>query len=306
MRISHLLRNWKSQSGLQAATAVVLTASFVVIASVMTFGSNLQRVLTLWGESFQMSVYLAENTSQDTVHGLSEYLKSNKKIDKIQYVDKDKALKLFQEQMASYAPDLLQDKDLMNVIPESFQFSINSQISPEKQLATMEELAASIKTQAGVEEVSYGQDWIKSYAAIFNGIQGIGLFFIGLIITSAAFVMSNSIRSSISQRRQEIEVMELIGATRSYIRLPYLGEAAVMAMLSCAAALGITYGLFEVLKDLIKSQLGYLQLSQHIQFLSVPAIIGLLIFATAVGLISAYLCVKNINTGWAASQKQQA
>ena len=293
-------------SGLQAATGVVLTASFVVIASVMTFGSNLQRVLTLWGESFQMSVYLAENATPETVSGLTEYLKNNDKIDKLEFVDKDKALKLFQEQMASYAPDLLKDRDLMNVIPESFQFSISSKISPENQLEAMEALSASIKTQNGVEEVSYGQDWIKSYTTLFNGIHGIGLFFIGLIIVSAAFVMSNSIRSAIATRRQEIEVMELIGATKAYIRIPYLREAAVTAFVSCALALGITYGFFEITKDMIKTQLGYLQLSQHIHFLPMTAVIGLLGFATIIGLFSAYLCVKNINTGWAASQKSQA
>lgn len=288
---------------LRLSTLIVLTASFAVVGGTILLGQNLQRILTLWGESLQMTVYLSENVSPENAKDLETSLKNNGQVDQVKFVAKEDALGQFREQMASYAPDLLKDNDLLRFIPASFQLSMSKNVAPGEQLQAMTMLADQLKQKAGVEEVSYGQDWVQSYSQLSQAIKTAGLIFTVVILFSALFVISNCIRSSIYQRKEEIEVLELIGATATYIRRPFLIEGVTLCGVSVVAGLGLCYGLFLVLQENLKSELALLQIAKHIQFISPSAMLGFLGGALIVGYGAALVCLKSINDGWAASQK---
>ena len=291
------------KSALRFSTILILTASFSVISGVMLVRENLQRVLTLWGESLQMTVYLSENATPESTNEIATTLKNNDRLDKVQYVSNDEALKQFREQMASYAPDLLNDSELLKAIPSSFQFSLNSKIKPENQLNEMQNIANQLKLQPGVDEVSYGQDWVKSYSQIAMAINWSGYVFAFVIIGCAVFVISNCIRSSIHQRREEIEVLELIGATPSYIRRPFLMEGLALCGISSIAGILTAFGLFSVAQNSLQSQISFLQLSQHVQFLRFETVAAILLCSLMLGWGATTLCLRSLNDGWAASRR---
>lgn len=291
---------------LRFSTVLILTASFTVISGVLLVGQNLQRILTLWGESLQMTVYLAENTSPEVTEQIATSLKNNDKLDKIQFVSNETALSQFRDQMASYAPNFLKDPDLLKSIPASFQFSLSSSIPVKDQPLVMQDLAVSLKTLPGVDQVSYGQEWVKNYVQISSVINGIGLVVTAIIVLSALFVISNCLRSAVHQRRDEIEVLELIGATARYIRRPFLVEGLVLCGSSCVLGLLFAFGVYSATVHGMKSQLSLLQLSQHILFLRGDTIILLWAGSLAVGWLSTRMCLDGLNDGWAASQKSQA
>lgn len=289
--------------GLQFSTFLILAASFSVVTGMLLVGENLQRVLTLWGESLQMSVYLSENITPETTDQLRETLLKDKEIDKVQFVTREEALGQFREQMASYAPDLLGDNDLLKMIPSSFQFSLNKNIAPEDQLSTMQSIATRLQIQPGVEEVNYGQDWVKSYSQVTAAVKWAGMFFITVILAAAIFVIANCLRSSIYQRKEEIEVLELIGATTNYVRKPFILEGIALCFFGALVGLGISYGFFIVAQDALKGQLSLLQIAQHIQFLKPETIALILVAAVILGFLSALQSLTSLNDGWSASQK---
>lgn len=289
--------------GLQFSTFLILAASFSVVTGMLLVGQNLQRVLTLWGESLQLSVYLSENITPETTEQLKETLLQDEEIDKVQFVTREQALDQFREQMASYAPDLLGDSDLLKMIPSSFQFSLSKNIAPEDQLSTMQSIASRLQVHPGVEEVSYGQDWVKSYSQVTAAVKWTGLFFISVILAAAIFVISNCLRSSIYQRKEEIEVLELIGATTTYVRKPFILEGIALCLMGALVGLGISYGFFIVAQDALKGQLSLLQIAQHIQFLNIQTIAMVIAAAVILGFLSALQSLSNLNDGWSASQK---
>lgn len=291
------------KSALRFSTVLILTASFSVISGVLLVRENLQRVLTLWGESLQMTVYLSESATQEATNDIGTSLKNNDRVDKVEFVSNDTALQKFREQMASYAPDLLNDSELLKAIPSSFQFSLSSRIQAQDQLNEMQNLANQLKLQPGVDEVSYGQDWVKSYSQIAMAINWSGYIFAFVIIGAAIFVISNCIRSSIHQRREEIEVLELIGATPNYIRRPFLIEGLVLCSVSSICGLALAFGLFMVAQHSLQSQISFLQLSQHVQFLKVETVVEILVCSLALGWGATNLCLRSLNDGWAASRR---
>ena len=289
--------------GLQFSTLLILAASFSVVAGVLLVGENLQRVLTLWGESLQMTVYLAENITPETTEQLRETLNQDKELEKIQFVSREQALGQFREQMASYAPDLVGDNDLLKLIPPSFQFSISKSVAPEEQLNAMQAIASRLQVHPGVEEVSYGQDWVKSYSQVTVALKWTGIVFISVILAAALFVISNCLRSSIYQRKEEIEVYELIGATSNYIRKPFIIEGVALCFLGSVLGLAISYGFFMTVQSSLKGQLSLLQLAQHIQFINPTTAVLVVLGSTVIGWLSALHCLTSLNDGWSASQK---
>lgn len=303
--ITHIAKSWKFHSQLQIATVIVLVSCFTVVSSVFLVSGNLQKILTLWGESMQVSVYLKEDLSLENITAIEKYLTENKNVEKTKYVNKKDALKLFQEQMASYAPDILSDKDLIKYIPSSFQFGISKNVDIQDQLSTMQNLATSLRVMSGVEEVNYGQDWAKNYSSVFQTLSWLSHFFIIIVVSAASFVIANSIQTSIHQRKEEIEVMELIGATSKYIRFPFLWEGALLGFLASSFSLLLCYGIFLAVKDFFQKQIAFLQLSTHIQFIEPFAAFSLISFGLFIGIVTSWFCVRNINNGWAAIQVQK-
>jgi cell division transport system permease protein len=283
--------------GLQFSTLLILAASFSVVAGVLLVGQNLQRVLTLWGESLQMTVYLAENISPEATEELKETLMKDQELEKVQYVSREQALGQFREQMASYAPDLLGDNDLLKLIPPSFQFSLSKNIAPEEQLGAMQTIASRLQVHPGVEEVSYGQDWVKSYSQVTVALRWTGIIFISVILAAALFVISNCLRSSIYQRKEEIEVFELIGATANYIRKPFIAEGMALCLLGSILGLSLSYGFFVVAQNSLKGQLSLLQIAQHIQFLNGTTIFAVIVGSALIGWLSALHCLSSLNNG---------
>lgn len=298
----HITKTIRHHAGLQMATMIILIACFSLITGIATVSENLNRILVLWGESLEISVYLSDEISPDETQKIETYLKQNDKIDKLKFLTKENALENFRQQMVSYAPDILNDPEILKIIPKSFQFSINSKVASEDHLSVTQNIAASLKNFIGVEEVSFGQDWVKNYAHVVKGASAVGGLFSIIVLLAVIFIVSNAIRTSIHQRRYEVEVLELIGATPRYIRQPFLWEGGLIGGFSSLIGICLSYGLFLVIQENLKSQLAFLQLSSHIQFISWIKICFLFVFSIVLGVFASYFCLKSINDGWSASK----
>jgi cell division transport system permease protein len=301
----HLLTSFKHHTGLTLVTMIVLTASFFVSGSLMIVGQNLDRVLTLWGESLQMSVYLKEGTSKEQAEVIQAKLKSDRRIAKANYINRTEALANFQEQMASYAPDLLNDAQLLKFIPESLQIQISQSVSSALQLKTLQDLASELGTDPFVESVSYGQDWVKTYSSVVGAVSKAGVWVITLILAAAGFVISNSVSSSIHQRKNEIEVLELVGASKWMIRGPYLFEGFFLGALAGGFSLLVLAVSFEAIRNFLEVELAFLQLSHHLHFFGVLQNILFILGAASVGLLSSAFSLRKLNDGWSASRAGQ-
>ncbi|WP_413289325.1 cell division protein FtsX [Bdellovibrio sp. HCB337] len=295
-RLESLKRNWT----LQFSTLLVVTACYLVVCSSLLMSQNLRKVLTVWGEELQMTVYLSENTETQDVESLQKKIEANPNVGKIKFISKEIALEDFRAQMASYAPDILNEKDLLNLIPASFQVSLSESLRAVDHLKVLDVLASTLKSEKSVAEVSYGQEWVQKYGQFIyyfeKGCQALGV----IIFCAALFVLSNVIRASIHSRRQEIEVLELIGATPAMIRRPFMIEGALIGFVSSALAVTISYFAYSNIVGLFQNELRFLQLGQHLSFLGVGLVVFFCLAGTLLGALGSYLCVRQINDGWAA------
>jgi cell division transport system permease protein len=208
----------------------------------------------------------------------------------------------FQDQLASYAADLLKDAELMKFIPESLQVRLSDTVGVSAQLETLQTLSEELKKDDVVEEVSFGQEWVRTYSVIVHALSDMGLWVVGLLIAASLFVISNAISSSIQQRRQEIEVLELVGASKKFVRLPFLAEGLFVGGASGILAVVLLAAGFSAVREAFQSQIAFLQLSSHLHFFSIGRVALFIVAAMAMGALSAQLSLRKLNDGWAASR----
>lgn len=291
-------QNW----ALKVSTLIVVTACFVVMSFVLVFTSNFKSLLTLWGEEVQLTVYLNADTSEKGRDFVIEKLKATGKAGEIELITQEKALGDFRAQLASYAPEISRDEELLKLIPASLQVKLASDVAIENQTQTLQNLAAEAKKIEGVEDVTYGQDWVAKYATLVSviqkALQGLGL----IVVFAALFVISNAVRASVQNRKEEIIVMEMVGATSRMIRKPFLIEGALLGVVASTLAALFCFGIFSFLKNLVVTQLSFLRLGEHLAFMSVPVLVAFIVSGGVLGSVASYMCVRRLNDGFAGSQ----
>lgn len=296
------MRNAQSNWALKISTLIVVTACFVVMGSSLLVAQNFKNILTLWGEEVQLTVYLNPEITEAGRLFIENKLKETGKVGEIQLVTQEKALNDFRLQMASYAPEVTKDEELLRLIPASLQVHLASEIPTSEQNSALRSLAELARGIEGVEDVTYGQDWIEKYATFVIAIELI-LKLLGFVIVLAAlFVVSNAIRASVQNRKDKIIVLEMIGATSAMIRKPFLYEGATLGLTSSVVAITLCYGLYAGLKTLIIQKLSFLQLGEHLQFMSPLLLILFIAGGAGLGALASYLCVRRLNDGYAGIQ----
>src|SRR5207248_738678 len=99
-------------------------------------------------------------------------------------------------------------------------------------------LADQVSNVGGVAEVDYGREWVDRLEALGSALRGFGSASLLLLALAALLVVANTIRLAVYARRDEIEIMKLVGATDGYVRAPFLLEGALQGLIGAAIALG--------------------------------------------------------------------
>jgi cell division transport system permease protein len=291
----------RSHVSLVTATLVTLTFTYSLITFMYLVSVNFEKILTLWGETMQMAIYLEEDAKEEVVQGVRNKLESEVAIGAIEFISSKDATANFREQMKSYAPDLARDKELEKFMPSSFQISLASNIPIENHLQHLQDLAKKAGKWVGVEDVSYGQEWVKNFTSVISAFKSVGVFFILVFLLSSLFVTSTAIKSFVNRRRDEISVLELVGASAWAIRKPFIIEGMVFGLVSSILGIALTYLGHHLLVDYINDHLGFLQLTQSVTFLSIDEALILVSTGAFFGGISAFLCIRRLNSGWLAA-----
>lgn len=301
--IQHILSSIKLHPGVQITTFIVLTGTFFIITNFFLAKTNFDNVVTSWGEKVQLNVYLSDKATETERTAIHSRLSQLKEFDKLKFISKEQAAKDFMSSMESYAPDLLGNEDFGNPLPASFELSLKASIPVGQHVSILKAAAASVKKIIGVEDVSYGQGWVENYSKFVAGVKNTSYSLLLLLIIGTMLIVGNSIKSSISQRVDEIEVLELVGATKNMIRAPYVVEGAFWGLVCSVTAIIISYFFYLWQIQVISTELNFMTMLENLNFFSTAQVLLLILLGTLLGAAGAYLSVSRYNTGWAAASK---
>lgn len=271
------------QKSIQRVTAIsIIGATFAVILGFYLLSKNISHILSIWGESNKLIVYLDSDSDESLRRSTQSRLEKNILIEKVVFFSKEQAIEDFNAQISGYLSGLKNDAALLQVIPPYFEVYLKTEGSLEELNAKAKNLALEIREWIGIDDVSNGSLWTEKYSRLS---QSVNAFFVllGLILfTLSFFVVSSSIKSHLFQQAKEIEILEMIGATKFYIQKPIFLESFAIVSVAFIIGLGVNSALFYYFTSFFESQLKLLNLNQVFQFFSVLEL--LIAFSISIGM----------------------
>jgi cell division transport system permease protein len=276
---------WKNirRSPYQALAAIlIMTLTFLAI-SFFTFllvGSS--KVVNYFESKPQVTAFFKNEAKQSDINQLENQLQATGKIASIKFVSKNEALKIYQEQNKN--DPLLLDLVTADVLPSSFEIST-------VQIEDMTTISNMLNKSAIVSDVIYQKDVVSTLTAWTGAIRKIGIVLIVLLSLVSIFIMMTIIGIKISQKKEDIEIMKLIGATNWYIRWPFLTEGILYGIIGALIGWAIaTAGLLYATPFLESFLKGIPVLP--VSYLSLLILLGIeVVFAIFLGAISSFLAV---------------
>jgi cell division transport system permease protein len=247
-----------------------------VLGAFLLFTSNLERLGTEWSRAAELSVYLSDQATDTDRATLEGILRESRAISEFAYVSKEDALGRFKATFTDLAGAV--DSLQSNPLPASYDVRLEPTAA-----ATVDELARSLRTTAGVEDVRYDRQWLDRLASAVTIVRGVG-FVLGAVLTvAAALTVANVVRLALHARRDELEIMQLVGAPRSYIRGPFVAEGLLQGGVGAAIALAALAALFLAVRGRYLTPLAQTMNLSSVGFLSPELCLLLLVGGMAVG-----------------------
>jgi len=240
---------WRSR---RAALLSMLTiaAGLFVLGFFLMVNANLRRVIAGWTDAAELAVYLRDEARPDQVSSLNELITKSGLAASVQYVSKDDARKEFVRDF----PDLSQAAGALDRTPFPASFAVRLNAQAQDATAAIDNLVTALNAVGGVADVRFDRTWIARLNATVRVIRGVGLVIIVLLAVASAMTVGNVVRLAAMARRDEIAIMQLVGAPFAYIRGPFIVEGllqggmgailAVAALLATFAAIRVRYGTF--------------------------------------------------------------
>ena len=267
-------------------SVITITAALFLLGALLLVSWNVDRVLARWAASAEMSVYLRDDVSPEHRAVVDQLLADSDLVAGREYVSKTDALVRFKRDFADLASLAAEFSD--NGFPASFEV----RLQPATQdAAAVQGLAARIAESGGVADVRYDRLWLERVTTGVVLMRGVGIVVIAILIVAAALTVASVVRLACHTRREEIEIMQLVGAPMIYVRGPFVAEGILQGGLGALVALGALWTGFTAGRlrygELAADLLGVEAMSFLPWFLSGLLIVGGIAVGCVAGLIAA-------------------
>ncbi len=277
-----LVNLWRAPMPSLVAVLTIAIALFLGAAFVAALDAA-QLLLRGWGAEASITLYLAPDATEAQAGALVDELRREGTLEVV-YVTRDEALSRLRQDLGDLGSTL--DGLARNPLPPSIELRPRARLSVD----ALRALAARLSKLPKVAEVDYGREWLDRLEQLARALRAAGLGATLLVLGAAILVVANTIRLAVYARRDEIEIMKLVGATDGYVRLPFLLEGALQGMAGAGLAV---LALLGVEKWLLPQAAAAFSFAAGVAgpVLHAPEAMALVAFGAVVGLVGSWLSV---------------
>ena len=222
---------------LSLATIVVLISCLIIVGTGSLIFLNINAVLDLIESQNVVMVYVNDAADDYMTQTLGVQLEAHTNVLEVEFVPREEA---FQRQIESYGDNAEVLQGLSpDILPDAYKVTV-------KDLEQFDATVAEIKAMQNVIHVRENSDLASKLASIRNAVTYISIGIVAILFFVSLFIVSNTIRITIYNRRLEISIMKAVGATNAFIRWPFMVEGILLGLFSAILGLGIQYGVYSI------------------------------------------------------------
>ena len=230
---------WRSR-GSSTFAIVAIALAMIVLGALLLLTWNVEQLLARWSSAAEFSVYLRDDATSEQRGAIESLIDQSGVTAGREYVSKGDALTRFRREFAELASLTTGFDD--NPFPASVEVRVRSDADAD---GRAEELVRRLAAAPGVADVRYDREWLARIASGLATIRAAGLALATLMAIAAGVTVATVVRLGLYARREELEIMELVGAPLTFIRGPFIAEGLLQGGLGAVLALallGLTYG----------------------------------------------------------------
>jgi len=222
---------WRGRRSGILSVATIALALFV-LGGFLVLTVNLERLVVEWSSAADMSVYLKDGVTDAERAEIERALAPSAVVEGHQFVSKAEALTRFKQTFGELAAtaDALGD----NPMPASYDVRLKTGSAAQ---SGVDALGAALRTTPGVADVRYDRQWLGRLLTAISAVRAIGVALGAVLVVAGAFTVATVVRLALVARREEVEIMELVGAPTVYIRGPFVLEGVLQGGFGAIAAL---------------------------------------------------------------------
>lgn len=289
--VSRAFLNLRQNIFVSLLTIGTISLALLIIALFLLVYVNLEGMAESWSEKVQVTAFFDRELAQQEVVALKGKVQSLSGTDKVVYVSKDEAMKRFRARLKG------QETLLEGVAPEVLPSSMEISLKKENRSSEMvDAYVVRLKKIPGISEVQYGEEWIKRFNTFMNFMRLVGALLGGFLILAGLFIVSNTIKLTIYARKDELEVLGLVGATRFFIKAPFLIEGIFQGAVGAVLALLILTACYFGFLHNAGNFLSFNIAATGLSFLPVSYLVALFLGGIGVGFLGSLTSLKRFIT----------
>jgi cell division transport system permease protein len=222
-----------------AIASVTIGVCLLLAGAFALLVANMEAILARFGEELHVVAYLEPGIAPAQLDALMERALAQPGVETVEYVSAEEAAQRFRAAQPERA--VLLDGLEESPLPASVELRLAAQQRSSESVAAVTRALAGLP---GVAEIGGGNEWIEGYAQAVALIRGVG-FAIGTVLALATLlIVANTIRLSLVARRDELDILRLVGASRSYVAAPFLLEGLIEGIAGGALGLALLWALW--------------------------------------------------------------
>jgi cell division transport system permease protein len=278
---------WRGRQAGMLSTATIALALFV-LGGFLGITANLQRLGSEWSNSAELSVYLKDEITDEQRRAIETALAPSDIVASREFVSKPDALVRFKQTFGELASAV--DGVGNNPLPASLEVRLRPEPAA---TSAVDALGSKLRTMPGVADVRYDRQWLNRVLGAISLIRAVGWMLGAVLTIAAALTVANVVRLALYARRDELDIMELVGAPQAYIRGPFVMEGVLQGGVGALLSLAALAIAFFSLRERYLTPLAATMNMTSIHFLPAELCVMLVLGGMAVGCIGGLVAAWN-------------
>jgi cell division transport system permease protein len=209
-------------------TAIGTVTVMIVLLGIFLFGrETVTRIGDQVVHQIEISVFLDDKATPADARAAMLAIRADPRVESVDYVPKAEGLRRMRERLRNQIDTSLLTS---NPLPDALHVRVSDP-------ALTAAVAAHVKKLPHVADVEFAHDAVERLLRLSDVLTKVGIAILAVLLFTAAIIISNTIRLTVYARRREIAIMQLVGASNTYIRLPFIFEGLIDGVLGALAAL---------------------------------------------------------------------
>lgn len=224
---------WRNR-GMGVASISSISAVLMILGVVLILILSINAlVIDTQGKFDEIELFLYDDVTDEQLTAIEDMIRSKEGVLSILYKSKEQALDSYKEQWGDegYLLDGLEED---NPLPNSYTIQL-------KDISFADIIVDEARTMDGVEKINYHKEVIDKLMVFANYIRIGGMIIIAALVSVSIFIISNTIKLTVSSRSREINIMKYVGATNGYIKGPFVIEGLLFGLIGAGLSIAVVY-----------------------------------------------------------------